>query len=319
MKSYIEDQLNSNEELLYVCRKHWMSLLPALIAALAAVVLLFNTSRLSALVSEYPVAVRVVELTVYIIALVLFWRTAKDVLIFLTTELAFTDRRLIGKVGIIRTRSLLTPLDKINHISATNGLFGRFLGFGNVLVHTSSGQITYEQIVNHAVFIKALMDQIAVWHQESAVGREPGPRPAPVPETSPVPDAGVPQSSRSARRQEPAAASPPPPAAAPSQVPPRAPAPALAKDPRTPPAPSPVPAPASAPRPQTAPASAPSVPGPAPPSAAGEEADPSEPTLIGRCVSCQAQFSYQPSSAGKSFRCYKCGAPLTVPSKSSDV
>jgi membrane protein YdbS with pleckstrin-like domain/DNA-directed RNA polymerase subunit RPC12/RpoP len=315
MKSYIADQLNSNEELLFQCRKHWMSLLPAFISALAALVLLANTSNFSGLVSEYPVAVKSVEITVYVIALVLFWRTAKDVLIFLTTELAFTDRRLIGKVGIIRTRSLLTPLDKINHISALNGIFGRFLGFGNVLVHTSSGQITYEQIVNHSEFIKALMDQIAVWHQESQGGHGPASGPAASGVASVQPDDREPQPPRPPappRREAAHAASP---QVQPTDSPPVqrsgvAPPPVL-RSPRTE-SPESVGTPAKAP----APPSAPTVQaGPA--SEAGGDGGFTSPMLIAKCSNCQAPFSYQTSQAGKSFKCSKCGAPVIVPSSRS--
>lgn len=276
-----------------------MSLLPALLWFLAALVLLFNMSRLSAPFSEYPIAVKLAELAVLVIGLAFFYKAAKDVLIFLTTELGFTDRRLIGKVGILRMRTLLTPLDKINHISATNGVLGRFLGFGNVLVHTSSGQITYEQIVNHTDFITSLMEQIAAWHQDAAVGH-----PVARPETGVArPDPGV-------ARREPAAANP---------------ASGQGRDAWTPLASAPVP---SAPGPAAAPPDPekdlrvpPVQPGPSlagkPKDPAGKPKEPAGKGMVGHCPNCQAPYSYSPSHVGRTTTCRKCGTTLTIATKSA--
>jgi membrane protein YdbS with pleckstrin-like domain len=321
MKSYITSQLNTNEELLYVCRRHWMSLLPALLSVVCALALLLNSSKFTGLVDQYPAAVSAVKVTVYLIAFVLFYRAAKDALIFLTTELGFTDRRLIGKVGSVRMRSLLTPLDKINHISATNGVFGRFLGFGNVLVHTSSGQITYEQIVNHSGFINALMDQIAVWHHEAGLGQASGRGHGDGPEANSPRQLPTP-SPRDARVQAYAQApvpAPVPPVAAPEPPPSSRPARAeAAGDLRAPgagppdrdqnaPVVSQAAAAALLPAPPAAPA--------APQNPLAPEADPAATSLIGRCQNCQAPYSYTPAQAGRTSKCRNCGAPVIVPSK----
>ncbi|MDR3153934.1 MAG: PH domain-containing protein [Deltaproteobacteria bacterium] len=303
MKPYILSHLNNGEELLYQCRKHWLSLLPAFLLTLAALVLLMNASNIASLVPEYPAAMKAVKYFAAVFALALLYRAAKDYIVFFSTELAFTDRRLIGKVGFFRVRTLLTPLDKINHISATNGFLGRFLNFGNVLVHTSSGQITYEQIVGHLDFINALMDRIAVWHQEGGAaaqgnGRRPTSPHAPFREQAGAQAQyhreaalGPPRLARAETADE----RPVPRMAPPAETSPRAPMGAASKEPG-------------------APSRFPDPPGTAgAPFAPDQTRIPAGKLLQSACPFCQTTYSYQPSHAGMNSKCRKCGNTITFP------
>ncbi|MDR2611686.1 MAG: PH domain-containing protein [Deltaproteobacteria bacterium] len=308
--NFIATHLISDEEFLYECRKHWMSLLPAFLTALAALILLFNVSSLTSLIPEAApersLIVRSAGWAVRIVALFLLYRAAKDLLVFFSTELGFTDRRLIGKVGFLRIRSLLTPLDKINHISATNGILGRFLRFGNVLVHTSSGQITYEQIAGHLDFINALMEQIAVWHQESppgqgrrhaagAGGGSAGPDTAPVRARPATADSGprIPRAGWGGAEDASPALRDAPPGGRAADGP-------EARDSLSHGA-----------------HAAPRSPEPGPDTAGDGRGSPK--SLIAICPNCQTPYSYQPMHAGRSSRCRKCGAPITAPPLSAQA
>jgi membrane protein YdbS with pleckstrin-like domain len=139
---------------------HWLSLIPAFFYIFMAFVLLMNLGNVAPYLPDYPVVAQTAKIILLLLATLLLARAARDVLIFLTTELGFTDKLLLGKVGLWRVRTVLTPLNKINHVSTTIGFLGRFLGYGNVIIHSSSGQITYEQIASNLQFIAALMERI---------------------------------------------------------------------------------------------------------------------------------------------------------------
>jgi uncharacterized membrane protein YdbT with pleckstrin-like domain len=49
-----------------------------------------------------------------------------------TSEVAITDRRLLGKVGIIARDTYDFPLDTIASIQIDQGIFGRLIGFGSL-------------------------------------------------------------------------------------------------------------------------------------------------------------------------------------------
>lgn len=68
------------------------------------------------------------------------------ILVYATTSLELHQAKLIGKVGIIKTESLDAPLDKINSIFVKQGLIGKLMGYGSLIVSTSSFNFTFKYI-----------------------------------------------------------------------------------------------------------------------------------------------------------------------------
>jgi uncharacterized membrane protein YdbT with pleckstrin-like domain len=56
-----------------------------------------------------------------------------------TTEIALTNQRVILKWGLIRRHTIETYLDKIEGINANQGILGRLLGYGSLLVRGTGG------------------------------------------------------------------------------------------------------------------------------------------------------------------------------------
>ena len=52
-----------------------------------------------------------------------------------TTEIAVTDRRIIYKEGFISRRTVETHMDKVESVDVDQGILGRMLDFGDVIVH----------------------------------------------------------------------------------------------------------------------------------------------------------------------------------------
>jgi uncharacterized membrane protein YdbT with pleckstrin-like domain len=64
------------------------------------------------------------------------------------TELVITDKRLIAKYGVISTQSIDIRFDKIETVRVKQGLVGRMLNYGEIVV-TGTGS-TFDPIPNIA-------------------------------------------------------------------------------------------------------------------------------------------------------------------------
>lgn len=145
MGSYIQRTLNYNEEIKGTAKQHWIALLPRGIISIFFFLLGTTGNEISMFV------------VFAIIALLLI---ANPLIRFFTTELTFTNKRLIGKNGFINTKSLDSPLNKINNVSVSNGIFGKIFGYGNVYITTSSGSYIYKGIAHPDNYKACLMNQI---------------------------------------------------------------------------------------------------------------------------------------------------------------
>lgn len=58
---------------------------------------------------------------------------------FATSEFAITDKRVIIKVGLLRRQTLELQLSKLEAIAVDQGLLGRILGYGNIVVTGTGG------------------------------------------------------------------------------------------------------------------------------------------------------------------------------------
>jgi len=63
-----------------------------------------------------------------------------------STELAITDKRLIAKYGVLSTHSIEIRFDKIETVRVSQGIFGRLLNYGDIVV-TGTGS-TFDPIRN---------------------------------------------------------------------------------------------------------------------------------------------------------------------------
>lgn len=76
-----------------------------------------------------------------------------------STELVITDKRLIAKYGVISVQSIEIRFDKIESVRVTQGLSGRLLNFGDIVV-TGTGS-TFDPIRNiaNALQFRAALNQ----------------------------------------------------------------------------------------------------------------------------------------------------------------
>ena len=79
----------------------------------------------------------------------------------MTTELAVTNQKVIGKTGFIQRVSIDLPLDKLESINIDQGVMGRILGFGRVSIRGVGGNnVSIPFIKNPLDFRRVVMGLI---------------------------------------------------------------------------------------------------------------------------------------------------------------
>jgi len=134
---YVDQNLIPGESALYRTGLHWIVLVwPTILG------LLFGVPGLAILViaalvrQKYPGPTRIEGLVFLgiglIAALVGFLKRS-------ATEMAVTNKRLVVKIGVLRRRTYEILLSKVESIHVEEGLFGRMLGYGSVVVRGTGG------------------------------------------------------------------------------------------------------------------------------------------------------------------------------------
>jgi hypothetical protein len=126
--SYIERHLLPAEEITYRTRLHWkLYLLPGLLVVL----LLIPLTILALTTTTQWLAAAPVLLSLFILAVPFFKRRS--------SEFAVTNKRVIIKLGVLKTRSIDLLLTKIEGITVTQSLGGRMFGYGEIVVIGTGG------------------------------------------------------------------------------------------------------------------------------------------------------------------------------------
>ena len=126
--SYVDSNLLTGETVMYRTRLHWRLYLPPVLLTLlvmvpVAVLLVVKQYALWAIL---PAAVGA--------ALVLAAHLRRG-----SSEFAVTNKRVVIKLGVMSTRSLELLLTKVEGIAVNQGLWGKMLGFGDIVVTGSGG------------------------------------------------------------------------------------------------------------------------------------------------------------------------------------
>ena len=83
-----------------------------------------------------------------------------------TTKLQFSNKKIHGKIGLLNTKELDTPLNKVNNISISQGLFGKIFNYGTINITSSSGAYNFPYISKPNDFKNALLNQIEIFDEE---------------------------------------------------------------------------------------------------------------------------------------------------------
>lgn len=81
-------------------------------------------------------------------------------------KLTLTDRRVYGKTGIINTKSVDSPISKVNSVSIEQGFWGKVFRYSTVLISTSSGNYKFDFLKDAERFKEKTMEQIELYEND---------------------------------------------------------------------------------------------------------------------------------------------------------
>jgi len=150
------------ESVIYQAKLHWI------VYAWAAVL---GGSGVAFLVAGAPAAAPGAMLLAGIVGLVAYVK-------YLTSEFAVTDRRVLMKVGWIRRRSVETLLGKVEAIAIEQGIGGRLLDYGTIVVTGTGGtRERFDRIAAPIDFRRQVQAQVAAILETNTARRPEIPTP----------------------------------------------------------------------------------------------------------------------------------------------
>ena len=81
-------------------------------------------------------------------------------------DLILTNKRVFGKCGLISTTQMQSPLNKIDSVSFSNGLFGKLIGYGTVEIATTSSHFRFRYIREGQTFYNDIFNQLEFSQKE---------------------------------------------------------------------------------------------------------------------------------------------------------
>lgn len=75
-------------------------------------------------------------------------------------RLVLMDKRVYGKTGIIKTKSLSVPLSKVQTVNIDKKLFGRIFGYADITIHCITGVYIFKKQSNAEGMQNAILNTI---------------------------------------------------------------------------------------------------------------------------------------------------------------
>lgn len=148
---YIDNNLMNGEQLVYRAKLHWIIFAGPVILFFIAIMFMFQ------LKNENIVLIGGLFLLISIPWVI------SAFISFKTSEFGITNKRVLIKVGLIRRDSLETLLTKIEGIQVSQGIMGRILNYGTILIKGTGGTSNpFHKIENPLEFRKRVQEQISM-------------------------------------------------------------------------------------------------------------------------------------------------------------
>jgi tetratricopeptide (TPR) repeat protein len=148
--SYIDKNLMNGEEVIHRAHLHWIIFLSPLFFLVVGICLVSAGPSGS---TSQPIG------TVFILVGIVMAISA--LINYFTSEFGVTNKRIIAKVGFVRRRSLEVLLSKIEGIQVDQGIIGRLLNYGSVVISGTGGsKDPFKKIGKPLIFRKSAQEQI---------------------------------------------------------------------------------------------------------------------------------------------------------------
>lgn len=147
--AYVDNHLLTGELVVYRSRQHWVVFIgPVLLLAVGLVPLVISRSN-PALIAATIVSI-----------VALIWLAARAIA-RASAQFTVTNKRVVVKLGTIRRRAIEMLLTKVEEIAVDQGVVGRLLGYGTlVIVGTGGSKEIFLLITDPLEFRRQVQEQI---------------------------------------------------------------------------------------------------------------------------------------------------------------
>jgi uncharacterized membrane protein YdbT with pleckstrin-like domain len=173
---YVEQSLSSGENIVIKARLHWGMFIGPVINLIIGFVIFAAALLLTAfpktlpgtltenfsadLIASIPVILAGTTCCLLIILMLAALQLIRRIGTFFSTEFAVTNKRVIGKSGALRRRSLEIMLTKIESVSVDEPFWGRILNYGTIVVKGSGGTSQPFPFISNAMGLRLQINNL---------------------------------------------------------------------------------------------------------------------------------------------------------------
>lgn len=150
MKKHVKESLLQNEQVVKEAKFSIIQLVPGIVIFIFMLMVSFVSDSIGEAFQFI--------LTGLIIALII---SIPGIKTLLACSLAITTHKICGKVGIIKTVEMNSPIHQVQNVKVSNGLLGKIFRYGTVNITTTSGVYDFKYVKNPKDFKNELMAQIS--------------------------------------------------------------------------------------------------------------------------------------------------------------
>jgi uncharacterized membrane protein YdbT with pleckstrin-like domain len=166
---YVEDLLATNEQIVYTTRRHWVAPLfgtitGTLLALAGLAGLVGSAIWFDGWVDTLVLGSGVIALLVGLILL------ANSFVVWWSERYVVTNQKVMKVSGILKKTAEGSALEKINDITISQSLLGRWLGYGTLTVLTAADEsnLHYTTMRQPMEFRRSVLDQKQLFEQADA-------------------------------------------------------------------------------------------------------------------------------------------------------
>ncbi len=158
MNNYIINNLQPDEKLKMKAEINKIALILPIIAIVLSIIIFFGPfmTYLDSRSYEASIGISILVILLFIIIRSIL-EIIKVSIYIATSVLAFTDKRVISKKGLINIKVLDSPINKINDFDIRQSLFGRIFNYSKVIIKTSSSIYFFDYVKDAAQFKNMLL------------------------------------------------------------------------------------------------------------------------------------------------------------------
>lgn len=131
--------METKEKVIVKCKPHWLSMILPVVLGVLALIGAFS----------YLFRAKFADAAICLVITAIFLLVA--FILSKSTSLVMTETAVIGRIGIIKTKKLASPISKIQDVSVSNGLLGKIFRYSTVRISTagsSGAEYVFKRVTN---------------------------------------------------------------------------------------------------------------------------------------------------------------------------